>query len=111
MPGKTDARREVLLGVGKGLAVVTQSEVEREVAMQVHVVLNKQGVEPLRQLIAADAEVDRLRVVLYVVECQLTERRRRVAPERECAEDRGTRFAAGTAGSVMDDAEIGRAHV
>src|ERR1051326_3707955 len=97
MPRETDARCEVFPGIGKRLPVVTQSDVEREVAMQVHVVLDEQGVEPLWQLVTADAEVDRLGVVLHVVECQLTERRRRIALKRKRTEDRGAGFAAGAA--------------
>src|SRR5262245_45775558 len=97
MPGKTDTRCEVVLGVGKRLAVVAKAEVEGEIAMQVNVVLHEESVEPLRQLVAADGEVDRLRVVLHVRECQLPKRSRRRIPERERAEDRSAGLAAGAA--------------
>src|SRR4051812_38588825 len=104
MPAKPDAWREVVLSVSKSLAVITQSDVEREIAMQVNVVLNEKCVEPLWQLVAADPEVDRLRVVLHVGKCELTKRSRRCVAERERAEDRSAGFTAGAAGGVVDHA-------
>src|SRR5207244_4059817 len=60
--------------------------------------------EPLRQLVAADPEIDRLRVLLHVGERQLIERRRRCVLEREGAEDGGAGLVAGAAGGVMNPA-------
>src|SRR6185369_16557348 len=104
VPAKTDARREVVPGVSQGLTVITQAEINRQIAAQVDVVLDKRRVKPLRQLVAADAEVDRLRVVLHVGQRQLSERRRRVIAKCEGAEDRSTGLAASSARRVMHDA-------
>ena len=104
MPAEADARREVLRRVGQGLPVVAEPEVEGEVAAQVDAVLHEPGIEPLRQLVAADPEVDRLRVVLHVGQRQLIEGRGRRVHERERAEDRGAGLAARAAGGVMDHA-------
>src|ERR1051325_3940615 len=104
MPAETDARREVLLRIGERLAVVTKANVECEVSVQVNVVLHEHRVEPLWQVVAADAEVDRLRVVLHVCKRQLAERRGGVVSECERAEDCGARLAAGSTRPVTDDA-------
>src|SRR5215213_8017951 len=104
MPAKTDTRREIVLSVGERLAVITESNIQREVAAEVNVVLHAKGVEPLRQLVAADAEVDRLRVVLHVCKCQLPEWRSGGVSESECSEDRRAWLAAVPARPVMDHA-------
>src|SRR6185369_10266487 len=104
MPAKTDAWGEVFLRVRERLPVVTKPEIEREVTAKMHAVLNEQRVEPLWQLVAVDAEVDRLRVVLHVVQRQLSERRSRCVLERERAEDRRARLTARSTGGVMNDA-------
>src|SRR5919206_1276640 len=104
MPAKPDAWREVVPRVGKSLAVITQADVKGEIAMQVNAVLHEERVEPLWQLVAADAEVDRLRVVLHVSKCELTKRSRRRVAERERAEDRSAGFTAGAAGRVVHHA-------
>src|SRR5439155_1001323 len=63
MPAEASARREVLLGVGQSLMVVTKPEIDSEIAAHVDAVLHKAGIEPLLQLVAADSEVDGLRVL------------------------------------------------
>src|SRR6185369_4190473 len=103
IPAKADARREVGVRVGERLAVITQSEIEREIAAQVNVVLHEDGVEPLRQVVAVDTEVNWLRVVLHVGKRQLAERRGGSRSERERAEDRGARLAAGSTRAMMND--------
>ena len=87
MPAEADARREVLGRIGQGLPVVAQPEIDGEIAAQVDAVLHEPGVQPLLQLVAADAEVDRLRVLLHVGQRQLIERRGGGGLERERAED------------------------
>ena len=66
MPPKTDSRCKVVFRIGESLAIVTKTNVKREIAVQVNVVLHEDGVKPLWQLVTADAEIDRLRVVLNV---------------------------------------------
>src|SRR6185503_8432637 len=51
MPAETNAWGEVVFCVGECLPVVTQPDVEGEVAAQVNAVLNEHGVEPLRQIV------------------------------------------------------------
>src|ERR1044071_6937538 len=102
MPAKADARREVFLRVRERLAVITQSQIEREIAAQVNVVLHEDGVEPLRQVVAVDTEVNRLRVVLYAGKGQVDERRRGGGPECERAEDRSARLTAGSTRAMMN---------
>src|SRR5437867_4063244 len=103
MPAEADARREVLRRVGQGLPVVAKPKVDGEVAAQVNTVLHESGREPLLQLVAADSEVDGLRVLLHVGQCQLTEGRGRRVIKRERPEDRGTGLAARAAAGVMDE--------
>ena len=100
VPAEADARREVGFRVGQRLLVVAEPGVEREVVVHADAVLHEHGGEPLRQLVAADAEVDRLLVVLDVGQLQLIERRRGRRQEREGAERRGARLAAGAARGV-----------
>src|SRR5690348_8537669 len=104
MPAETEARGEVFVGVSQRLLVVTQPEVEREVTAHMDAILDEHRVEPLAQVVAVDPEVDRLRVVLHVVQRQLAKRRRGCVLERERAEDRGTGLTARTTGRVMNDA-------
>src|ERR1044071_2717462 len=110
MPAEADARREVLGRIGQGLPVVAQPCVDGEVAAQADVVLHKPCNEPLRQLVAADPEVDRLRVILHVGQGQLIKWRRRGVLERERAEYGGAGLAARAARSMADhtaaDAEV-----
>src|SRR6185436_12876467 len=70
--------------------------------MRLPVVLYEACQEPLRQLIAADAEVDRLCVILHVGQCQLAEGRRRCATESEGAEYGSAGLTARAARGVMD---------
>ena len=88
-PGEAHARREVLGGVQQGLAVVAQPEIQRQLLPHPDAVLHETGVKPLAQLVAADSVVDRLRVLLHVVQGQLVERRSGGALEGEGAEDGG----------------------
>src|SRR5262245_51854698 len=105
MPAETDARREVLFRVGQGLAVVAKPQVDGEVAAQVDAVLHEAGIKPLRQFVTADSEVDRLRVVLHVGQCQLVEGRGGRIAEGERAEDRRAWLAARAARGVMNQAD------
>ena len=68
------------------------------------------AVEPLLQLVAADAEIDGLRVLLHVGQRQLIEGRGGGVLERERAQHRGAGLAAGAARGVMDHAAA-EAHV
>src|SRR5262245_18004234 len=104
MPAESDSRREVVLRVGQCLAVITQTQIDSKIAAQVNAVLHEYVVEPLLQLIAADAEVDRLRVILDVGERQLIERLRCRVQEGKRAEYRRARLAACSTGSMMHDA-------
>src|SRR4029079_14168414 len=101
-PAETQAWSEIVLVVRQCLPVIAKSGVESQILVQVNSVLNEAGVEPLCQLVAADAEVDRLRVILNVGERELIEGRRRGVLERERAQDRGAGLAARAAGRVMD---------
>src|SRR5262249_30388224 len=98
MPSESDARLEVVLGIGECLPVVTQAGIDGEVVIDVNAVLHEAGVEPLRKFVAADAEVDGLRVLLDIAERELAERRSGRALEGERAEGRRARLAAGAAG-------------
>src|SRR5215212_404132 len=104
MPAETNARREIVPRVGEGLAIITESQVKREIAAHVKTVLHEHGVEPLRQVVAADAEVDWLRIALHVSKRQLSKWCGGAVSESERAEDRCARLAAGSTRAVMDDA-------
>src|SRR5207237_8451932 len=97
MPANTDARLEVLPIVSQSLPVITQAEIESEIRTHAKAVLHEAGQQPLRQIVTADAEIDRLRVVLNIAERQLSERRGRCALEGEGAEHGLSRFVAGAA--------------
>ena len=103
MPAETNPRREILFRVRKRLAVVTQAGVDREIARHVNAVLDECGIEPLIELVAADAEADWLCVLLHVGERQLVERLRRRVPERKRTEHRRAGLVAAAAGMVIDD--------
>ena len=75
-----------------------------KIAAHMDAVLHEPAVEPLLQVVAADPEVDRLRVLLHVGQRQLIEGRRGRVLERERAEHRGAGLAARAAGGVMDHA-------
>ena len=94
MPAEADARREVILVVRQGLPVVAHTEIQGEIGGHFPIILHEPAQEPLRQVVAADPVVDRLRVVLHVGQCQLVEGRCRRVLERERAEDRGAGLAA-----------------
>src|SRR5262249_50202654 len=94
MPTEADPRREVLVSVRERLAVVAKPEIEREIATHADAVLHEESIEPLLQDIVADAEIDGLRILLDVGECQLVERSRGGALKGERAENRRARFAA-----------------
>src|SRR3954471_3166873 len=102
IPAEADAWREIQSRVRQSLNVVADADVYGEVIAQANVILHEDVVEPLRKIIGADAEVDRLRVVLDVRQCQLTERRSSRVFEREGSEDRRARLAAEATGIVMD---------
>src|SRR5262245_22593012 len=104
MPSEACARREVFLCIGQCLTIVAEACIDREVRPHAEAVLNESGREPLRQFIAADPEVDGLCVLLNVGKCQLAEWRRRCVVERERTEDRRAGLAAGSAGSVTNNA-------
>src|SRR5215212_2225041 len=104
MPAEADARRDVVRRVGQRLMVVAKPGVDRQVVADAHAVLHEHGRQPLRQLVAADAEADRLRVVLNVRQRQLIERPGGRAEEREGAERRRTRLTAATSGGMTRDA-------
>src|SRR5262249_37935625 len=94
MPTKTNSWREVILIVGQGLPVIAKTKIQGQIGTHFPIILHEPGQEPLLQFIAVDAEVNRLRVVLHVSECQLTEWRGRRILEREGAENRRAGFAA-----------------
>src|SRR5262249_33557802 len=105
--------REVLSRVGQGLPIVAYSDVDSEVASQAYAVLRESGIEPLRQFVAVNPEVDRLRVILHVVQRQLIEGQcaaRSCGKDREGAEDRRAGFAAraarGVAGHASAEPEV-----
>src|SRR4029078_4134057 len=102
MPAKADARCKVIFSVGKSLAVITETNVKREIAVQVNVVLHEDCIEPLRQLVTADAVIHRLRISLNVSKRQLIEWLGAVNKTKR-TEDGSAGFAAGAAGSVMND--------
>src|SRR6185503_1413515 len=97
VPAETDARRDVIPRIAQGLAVVPESEIEREIVARAEAVLREHADEPLIELVAADAEADWLRVVLHLRQRQLIERRRRGVEECKRAEHRGAGLAAGAA--------------
>src|SRR5262245_25547165 len=101
MPAKTDARREIVLRVRQRLPVVAQAKINRESAGSMNAVLNECRIEPLRQFVTADTEVDWLRVVLHVSKRQLTEWWRCGVQESEGTEDGSAGFAPESAGRVM----------
>src|SRR4029077_6976480 len=94
----------VLLRIGQCLPVVAETGVDVEIVGYMDAVLHEAGVELLPQLIAADPEVDRLRIALHVGQGQRTEWRGRRVLERERAEDGGAGLAAEPAGGVLDEA-------
>ena len=95
VPAEADARCEVLCRVGQSLPVVAQSEIERQVAADMDAILHESGVQPLRQLVGADPEIDGLRVVLHVSQCQLIKRQSGSVLEGKCSENRESGLIAG----------------
>src|SRR6185369_11956522 len=104
MPAKTNAWFEVLGCSCQCLAVVTQSEIKSQIRTYVNAVLGEAGYQPLAQFVGTDAKVNWLRVILYVVECQLIERRRCCVLECECAQDCSSGFATKAPRRVMNHA-------
>jgi hypothetical protein len=104
VPAEADTGREVRRGVGQRLEVVAQADVHGQVLMRAPAVLGEDRDEPLLEVVAVDPEVDRLRVALDVVDRELVQGSGRVRPEREGAEDRGSRLAADAARRVAGDA-------
>src|SRR6185436_16975353 len=74
LPGKADARLEVLRRGRQGLTIVAETEIKREVRQHVKTVLHKSGDQPLTQFIVANSEIDWLRVILHIGQRQLIER-------------------------------------
>src|ERR1051325_2645278 len=104
MPGETDAWGEVVFSVCECLPVVAQANVQREVVAYVNAVLNKNGIEPLRQVVAIDSEINWLSVVLDIRQSQLAERSGRRICELGGAENSCAGLAACSSRSVMNDA-------
>src|SRR5262249_49421078 len=100
MPAEADARRKILARIAQRLVVVAETQIEREIVRRPEGILREDRREPLRQIVAVDAEIDRLRVVLNVSERQLIGWRGRRVQECERAEHGSARLAAGTAGVV-----------
>src|SRR5262249_6160517 len=99
-----DARSEILVSVRHGLAIVAEAEIESQIAAHVKTILHEEGVQPLLQCVRADPEIDRLRVLLHVVECELIERSCRCVLDCKRAEHGSSRFASESAGRVMHQA-------
>src|SRR5437773_3682679 len=107
MPGKADSRLKILRGRRQRLAVIAQTEIQRKVRLHMKGVLHKSREQPLRQLIAADPEVNRLLIILNIGQRQLIERQSTAgarAEESEGTEDRCAWFAAAAARGVMQHA-------
>src|SRR5215813_9106805 len=102
MPGKAKAWLKIPGGCRQRLPVITKSQIDRKVGSEVDAVLHESGQQPLRQIVAADAKVDRLLVVLHVVKGQLIQWRGRRVLECKRAQDRCAGFAASASGSVTD---------
>src|SRR6185369_10413860 len=103
MPAETDTWRKVVLRIGERLAVIAQSQVQRKIAAQVNVVLHEDCVEPLWQFVAANAEIDRLRVALNISKRQLIEWFG-AGQKSKRTEDRRSGFAASPTRGVMNNA-------
>src|SRR5215831_4514757 len=104
MPTKSDAGREVQLGIGQGLAIVAQTQVQSEMRTYFPIILDESSQKPLAQVVAADAEIDRLLVVLDVGQRQLTQRRRSRVLESKRAQHRRSRFAPESTRAMTNDA-------
>ncbi len=104
MPGKTDAWGEVVFSVCECLPVVAQANIKCEVVAYVNAVLNKNCIEPLWQIVAADSEINWLSVVLDIGKSQLAERSSGRIFECEGAENSCAGLAACSSRSVLNDA-------
>src|ERR1044072_5191323 len=104
MPAKADSRGEVLLRISQSLPVVAQPGIKREIWMQVNAILHESGNQPLLELVAVDAEIYRLCVILYVSQRQLTEGGCGSVLEGKRTQDCRTRLATSSTRGVMDHA-------
>src|ERR1700741_4632346 len=107
MPAKAEARLEILGRVGKGLAIITKTQVNGQIGTQVNAVLYKTCEKPLRQVIAIDPKVDRLLVVQHIIDSQLIKRQSSRGPRGyKCkrTQDCCAGFAARAARPVMNHA-------
>lgn len=94
MPPKSDAWREIFGGIGQGLTIVAEAEIECDITAEAKTVLHEKGIQPLLEQVRGHSEADRLRVLLNVGERQLIQRSSRRISEGERTQDRGARLAA-----------------
>src|ERR1041385_5047488 len=86
MPAKAHARLQIISVVRQSLPVIPQTQIECEIRRHPETILQESRQQPLVQIVSRNAKVDRLRVVLNIVQGQLIQWRRRRVLEGESAQ-------------------------